>query len=177
MSRSREDHSSAPSVTRHKLSSFTLCLKVKTNFLHRALHCMRDKHHAACDSLRICYWSSSRVSCLLSASSRSGTRERAALNGSRHPLWLGIPSSSRHSRRTARSEEGERSPRLLRSTQRGACGEARRYRREGKGASELGAPSTKSSRARAFWQAHRAPPAARPRRSCSSSGAAHPARG
>lgn len=47
-------------------------------------------------------------------------------------------------------------------------------RREHRG---LGARSTKSSRARAFWQAHRAPPAARPRRSCSSSGAAHRARG
>ena len=55
-----------------------------------------------------------------------------------------------------------------------ACGEARRAVAEHRG---LGARSTKSSRARAFWQAHRAPPAARPRRSCSSSGAAHRARG
>jgi hypothetical protein len=98
--------------------------------------------------------------------------------GSASPPPLGTAAARRALGRTSASFtvlSTARSQRLLHSAQRGACvrrGSARR--REPRG---LGARSTKSSRARAFWQAHRAPPAARPRRSCSSSGAAHRARG
>ena len=97
--------------------------------------------------------------------------------GSASPPPLGTAAARRALGRTSASFtvlSTARSQRLLHSAQRGACGESSARGGEPRG---LGARSTKSSRARAFWQAHRAPPAARPRRSCSSSGAAHRARG
>ena len=140
--------------------------------------------HATVYGSVICLHRESRACCMRPRDSRRDrdTRTRClrvvVSAVARRPLLL-----SRHSRRTARSGEDER---LLHSAQHSALSAppsqcpARRVRRGSARRREhrgLGARSTKSSRARAFWQAHRAPPAARPRRSCSSSGAAHPARG